>query len=252
MSARALTESQGDSLAGSDDAAVAIIGGTGALGYGLVLRLAAGGVNVSIGSRDAGRAQSAAVKLEHVLGDGSAGGATATIGHGVNAEVAGAAGIVIVTVPFAAQLRTIMEIKEALRPGQILVDATVPLETAFGGRPTHTLGVWAGSAAAQAQRAVPDGVHVVSAFHTVSAVTLSDPEAELREDVLVCGDRREDKQRVCALVERIPGLRAVDVGRLEMSRIVEQLTALMISINIRHKTHAGIQITGLKHAEKTR
>jgi NADPH-dependent F420 reductase len=86
---------------------------------------------------------------------------------------------------------------------------------------------------------------VVSGLHTVSATLLRHPDRALDEDVLVCGDDREAKRRVIALVERIDGLRAVDAGRLEMARIAESLTALLISINIRHKTHAGLRITGL-------
>jgi hypothetical protein len=92
---------------------------------------------------------------------------------------------------------------------------------------------------------VPDGVRVVSALHTVSAATLGDLDATLGEDVLVCGDAKADKQRVIALVERIDGLRGVDCGRLEAARITESLTALLIGVNIRYKTHAGIRITGL-------
>ena len=92
---------------------------------------------------------------------------------------------------------------------------------------------------------VPDGVGVVSAFHTVSAALLTDLGHELDEDVLVCGDSREDKARAAELVEQIDGLRAVDCGPLEMARIVEQLTPLIISINVRNKARAGIKITGL-------
>jgi NADPH-dependent F420 reductase len=92
---------------------------------------------------------------------------------------------------------------------------------------------------------VPSGVRVVSAFHTVSAALLADLHHDLDEDVLLCGDRREDKERVAKLVEQVPGLRAVDCGPLELARILEQFTALIISINVRHKARAGIKITGL-------
>jgi NADPH-dependent F420 reductase len=92
---------------------------------------------------------------------------------------------------------------------------------------------------------VPPGVRVVSAFHTVSASLLANLHHDLDEDVLICGDRREDKERVAKLVEQVPGLRAVDCGPLELARIVEQFTALIISINARHRTQAGIKITGL-------
>jgi NADPH-dependent F420 reductase len=96
---------------------------------------------------------------------------------------------------------------------------------------------------------VPDGVTVVAALHTVSAPVLGDPRAELDEDVLICGDRRADKARVARLVELIPGLRAVNAGVLEMARIVEQLTPMLISVNSRYKAHAGIRLTGLPDAD---
>jgi NADPH-dependent F420 reductase len=85
----------------------------------------------------------------------------------------------------------------------------------------------------------------VSAFHTVSAPALTDLDHTLDEDVLLCGDSREAKDELAALVRRIDGLRPVDCGPLETARIVEQLTALIISINVRNKVRAGIKITGL-------
>ena len=91
-------------------------------------------------------------------------------------------------VPFRAQSENLTNLKEALEPGQILVDATVPLAAAVSGKATRLLGVPQGSAAQQAQEMVPDGVTVVSALHTVSAAALGDLDAELDEDVLVCGD----------------------------------------------------------------
>ena len=121
----------------------------------------------------------------------------------------------------------------------------MPLAAAVSGKATRSLGVWQGSAAQQAQEMVPDGVTVVSALHTVGAPTLADLDAELDEDVLVCGDRKADKARVARLIELIPGLRAVNAGPLEMARIVEQLTPMLISVNIRYKAHAGIRLTGL-------
>src|SRR4029077_10698561 len=110
-------------------------------------------------------------------------------------------------------------------------------------------GVWQGSAAQQAQEMVPDGVTVVAALHTVGAPTLADSEAALDEDVLVCGDKKADKARVARLIELIPGLRAVNAGPLEMARIVEQLTPMLISVNVRYKAHAGSKITGRPEAD---
>ncbi|MBV8430085.1 MAG: NADPH-dependent F420 reductase, partial [Solirubrobacterales bacterium] len=162
-----------------------------------------------------------------------------------NEEAVKGAEIVILSVPFRNQAENLANLKQTLSEGQLLVDATVPLAAAFGGKATRTLGVWQGSAAQQAQEMAPPGVRIVSAFHTVSAAHLSDLDYELDEDVLICGDRAEDKAEVAALVERIAGLRPVDCGRLEMARITEQLTALIISVNVVNKAKAGIKITGL-------
>ena len=153
--------------------------------------------------------------------------------------------MVFLAVPFAGQAATLKALSETMRAGQLLVDATVPLAPAVGGRPTRVVGVWQGSAAQQAQELVPEGVRVVSALHTVSAATLGDLAQELDEDVLVCGDRREDKRRVADLIHLIPGLRCVDAGKLESARIVESLTALLIGVNGRYKTHAGVRVTNL-------
>jgi 8-hydroxy-5-deazaflavin:NADPH oxidoreductase len=218
---------------------VCIVGGTGALGFGLALRFARAGVPIVIGSRDGARAHEAAGRAaERVPG--------ATFSGFENAAAVERAELVILSVPFRSQSETLTNLKQALREHHLVIDATVPLAAAVSGKATRTLGVWQGSAAQQAQEMVPDGVRVVSAFHTVSAALLTDLDHELDEDVLVCGNHRGDKERVADLVNRIDGLRTVDCGPLEMARIVEQLTALIISINIRNKTRAGIRITGLK------
>jgi NADPH-dependent F420 reductase len=219
-------------------APICIVGATGALGFGLAVRLGRAGVPVVIGSRDAERARQAAEKAQQQIPDGTFSGTD-------NAEAVLGAEVVILSVPFRSQSETLTNLKNALREGQLLIDATVPLAAAVSGKATRTLGVWQGSAAQQAQEMVPEGVRVVSAFHTVSAALLTDLDHELDEDVLVCGNRREDKARVAELVDRIDGLRAVDCGPLEMARIVEQFTPLLISINLRNKVRAGIKITGL-------
>jgi NADPH-dependent F420 reductase len=220
---------------------VCIVGATGALGFGLAVRLGREGVPVVIGSRDADRAREAVAKAQDRVPHGTFTGAE-------NAEAVKGAEIVILSVPFRSQSETMTNLKQALTPEQLLVDATVPLAAAVSGKATRTLGVWQGSAAQQAQEMAPEGVRVVSAFHTVSAALLTDLEHELDEDVLICGNRREDKTKLTELVNRIPGLRGVDCGPLEMARIVEQLTPLLISINVRNKVRAGIKITGLGSA----
>jgi NADPH-dependent F420 reductase len=213
-------------------------GGPSALGFGLALRLAGAGVAVTIGSRDVGRADEAAARALVAVPDGRVVGME-------NAAAAAASELVVLSVPFRSHHETLTHIAEAMRDGQLLIDATVPLAAAVGGKPTRMLGVWQGSAAEQAQELVPDGVSVVAALHTVSAAALGDHHHPLDEDVLLVGDKRADKARVAALLERIDGLRCVDAGRLEMARITESLTALLIAVNIRHKAHAGIRLTGL-------
>jgi 8-hydroxy-5-deazaflavin:NADPH oxidoreductase len=217
---------------------VCIVGGTGALGFGLALRIGLAGIPVIIGSRDEHRAQESA---RHASARVPAGIYTGLANHDAvqNAE------IVILSVPFRTQSETLTNLKHVLTPEHLLVDATVPLAAAVSGKATRTLGVWQGSAAQQAEEMASEGVRVVSAFHTVSAALLDDLDHELDEDVLICGDRKEDKAKLAELIDSIDGLRPVDCGRLEMARIVEQLTALIISINVRNKVRAGIKITGL-------
>lgn len=223
---------------------VAVIGGTGALGFGLSLRWAIAGVPVLIGSRDAGRAAEAATRAAE--GARRAGATDPRVEGLQNEEAAAGANTVVLAVPFRNQSENLANLRSALQPQTVLVDATVPLAAAFGGRATRTIGVWQGSAAQQAEEMVPRGVTVVSALHTVSAAALSDPSVQMDEDVLMAGDDRKSKDDVADLIRRIPGLRPVDCGDLERARILEQITALLISINARHKTkHSGIRITGL-------
>jgi 8-hydroxy-5-deazaflavin:NADPH oxidoreductase len=217
---------------------IPIIGGTGAFGWGLAMRWARAGLHVVIGSRREERAREAAERISRLAPEGQVEGAT-------NEEAAGRGRIVILTVPFRAQSENLNNLRRALQPGQLLVDCTAPLAAAVGGRATRSLGVWQGSAAQQAQEMVPDGVIVVAALHTLSAPRLGDPDATIDEDVLICGERRADKTRVAELVETIPGLRAVNAGTLDMARIVEQLTPMLISINARYESHAGLRITNL-------
>ena len=217
---------------------IPIVGGTGALGFGLALRLAAAGRAVVIGSRDAGRAEEAAARVRDQVPGARVEGAE-------NPEAATRGPIVFLAVPFRAQSENLTNLKGALTEGQILVDATVPLAAAVSGKATRLLGVPQGSAAEQAQEMVPEGVTVVSALHTVSASTLGTLDAELDEDVLVTGDTKEAKRRVAELIALIPGLRPVNAGSLETARLVEGLTPLLISVNIRNKAHAGVKLTGL-------
>jgi NADPH-dependent F420 reductase len=214
-----------------------VIGASGPLGSALAGRLARAGLPIVVGSRDELRARETAERITASAGD------AAEVTGFANADAAHRAEVVFLTVP--GQAATLRTLREALREGQLLVDATVPLAAAVGGRATRVVGVWQGSAAQQAQELVPQGVRVVAALHTVSAETLGDLDRPLDEDVLICGDSREDKARVAELIARVPGLRCVDCGRLEMARVAESITALLIGVNGRYETHAGVKLTGL-------
>ena len=173
---------------------VSIIGASGALGFGLAVRLARAGSQVVLGSRDPQRAGETVVRARAAVPDG-------TFECALNAEAAAASELVILAVPFRNQAETLHNLRDALRPGQIVIDATVPLAAAIGGKATRTVGVWQGSAAQQAQEMVPEGVTVVSALHTIGAASLRDLDRALDEDVLLAGDRRADKARVAALLD---------------------------------------------------
>jgi 8-hydroxy-5-deazaflavin:NADPH oxidoreductase len=229
------------SSAESEKTPVAIVGASGALGFGLAVRLGHAGVPVVIGSREQTRALQAVRRAQEIVPDGLFSGAQ-------NAQAATDARMLILSVPFANQSETLASLKSVLQPGQLVIDASVPLAATLSGKATRMLGIWQGSAAQQAQELLPEGVRVVSALHTVSAASLSDLDHELAEDVLICGDDRADKQAAALLIERIAGLRCVDCGPLEMARITESLTALLISVNVRYKTHAGVRLTGLPDA----
>jgi NADPH-dependent F420 reductase len=222
---------------------VTLIGGTGDLGFGLAVRWAMAGVSVVIGSRDASKAQQAVDRVRKAVRE--AGGAPGELAGFENTEAAAQGSVVVLAVPFAVQTATLEQIRGALKDC-IFVDTTVPLATAVGGRPTRLLGVWQGSSAEQAREVIPEAVSVVSAFHNLSAHALEELGTALDADVLLCGDDAGAKRRLTALVNRIAGLRAVDAGRLEMSRSVEAITSLLISINKQNQVaHAGIRITGL-------
>jgi len=217
---------------------IAIIGGTGPAGMGLGLRWARAGETIIIGSRELRRAEQAAAAIQLRVGP------QANVSGMENSAACAAADILALTVPFASQATLLKQLKPAITAGSILIDATVPLATAIGGRASRMLGVWEGSAAEQAAELVPDEVSVVAAFHNLSAELLCG-DAPLDCDVIVCSDDPDAAQLTRDLAAKIPGVRAIAGGKLENARIVEQITALLIGLNIRHKGHAGIRITGL-------
>ena len=217
---------------------IAVIGGTGPAGMGLALRWARAGETVIIGSRDAVRAQQTAETIRQRAG------ANAQVSGLENSAACAASDLLMLTVPFEGQAALLKVLKTAIRPGSILIDATVPLAASVGGRASRTLGVWQGSAAQQTAELVPKGVSVVAAFQNVSADVLnSDNDVDC--DVIVCSDDPQAIEVAMELAAKIPRVRAINGGKLENARIVEQITALLIGLNIRHKGHSGVRITGL-------
>jgi 8-hydroxy-5-deazaflavin:NADPH oxidoreductase len=217
---------------------IAVIGGTGPAGMGLALRWARAGETIIIGSRNEERAQQTAAAIQRRAGP------EANVSGMENSVACAAADILMLTVPFEGQATLLKQLKPAMTAGSILIDATVPLAASVGGRASRTLGVWQGSAAQQAAELVPKEVSVVAAFHNISAEMLNG-DAPLDCDVIVCSNDADASQLTRELAAKIPGVRPIDGGPLQNARIVEQITALLIGMNIRHKGHAGIRITGL-------
>jgi hypothetical protein len=212
------------------DLTIGVLGGTGPLGKGLARRWCAAGLKVVIGSRSADRAQAVAEEL-----GASARGAD-------NHECASSADLLVVAVPWDGHADLLRSVADATA-GKVVVDVVNPL--GFDKQGPFPLDIPEGSAAQQAQILLPEA-RVVGAFHHVSAVLLNDPDVEeIRMDVLVLGEEREDTDLVRALADAVPGMRGVYAGRLRNTGQVEALTANLIAINRRYKTHAGITVTGL-------
>jgi len=218
---------------------IAVVGGTGPEGSGLALRWARAGESVVIGSRDGERAKAGAARIAEKAG------ALGSVEGVENAVAVKMCDIVVLTVPFSGQAELLKQLKPSFRQGTVLIDATVPLAAAVGGRPTRVLGVWQGSAAEQAQEMVGKNVTVAAAFHSLSSTVLSG-DVDVDCDVIVCSDDDRARQVASELAIKIPGVRAIDGGKLENARIVESMTALLITLNIRYKVHgSGWRVTGL-------
>jgi len=218
---------------------IGVLGGTGPQGKGLALRWAAVGLRVVIGSRSAERAEQAAAELAEAAGLPAG---TDVITGADNAGCASRSDIVLVAVPWDGHDALLTSLREPLA-GKIVIDCVNPL--GFDKQGPFPLDVKEGSAAQQAAALLPDST-VTAAFHHVSAVTLADLSvSEIDLDVLVLGEDRAATDQVRALAETIPGVRGVYGGRLRNAGQVEALTANLIAINRRYKTHAGIRITDL-------
>lgn len=221
---------------------VSIIGGTGDQGLGLALRFAIAGEDVVVGSRDVKKAENAVSEIKSLLGKDDMDNLTPM----TNPDAARAGDIVVLTVPLQAQMVTLKSIKDELE-GKTFVDATVPLETCLSGKPTRYVDLWEGSAVERSAEFLKEkDVKVVSAFNNISAASLTNIPEDVQCDCLISGDDPEAKKAVMELTEKIPGVKAIDCGALENTRVVEKITAMLINLNIRNKVKlAGIRITGL-------
>lgn len=214
---------------------LAFLGGTGPEGRGLALRLAAAGELAIIGSRDAGRAATAAEELLQLAPGTNISGAD-------NAQASAQADVVFLAFPYEGQRATLEQLQDALA-GKVVVDVIAPMSFQRG-QGASAVEVEAGSAAQEAQELLPDSL-VVSAFQNISAEELQQPDTVMDGDVIVCSDHAEAKNLVMSLVSKIPGLRPVDGGGLANSKYVEQITPMLVNINRIYKIHAGIKIVGI-------
>ena len=214
---------------------IGVVGGTGSEGGGLAFRWALSGHDVVIGSRLPEKAGDAAAELHRLLGSrGRVRGAS-------NREAARAGSVVVLAVPYAAQIATALEVQDCLG-GKILIDVTVPLIPPRVDRVQLPGGE---SAAVALQRRLGDGVKVVSAFQNVSAIHLKDANYAIDCDVLVCGDDAAAREIVIGLA-RDAGLRGWHAGPLANAVAAEALTSVLIALNKRYKIPAsGIRITGI-------
>jgi NADPH-dependent F420 reductase len=213
---------------------IAIIGGTGPEGRGLGLRFAMAGHQVIIGSRDAGRATEAAESLLQLRSGLPITGAA-------NAAAARDAEWVVLSVPYDG-LATTVEALALQLADKLVVSVVAPL--AFDRGRARPVAVPDGSAGQQVAGLLPTS-QVVSAFHHLSAHDLLNPAKELEGDILVCGDSDDAKRQVMALAEQVRSLRAVDIGTLDNSRYLEELTALLLGINRMHRARVTIRLLGL-------
>jgi NADPH-dependent F420 reductase len=216
-------------------ASIGVLGGTGPLGRGLVLRLVQAGFPAIVGSRDPQRAHDkvAELRAKHDVPD--------TLLRGAGNREAAAADIVVVAVPFDGVEPTVRELADALR-GKVVVSCVNRLDFDDAG-PRPVL-VDAGSAAELVAELAPQA-RVVGAFHHVPARRMRSGAGPIDMDVLVTGDDDEACTTVCDLVEAIPGMRAVRAGPLRLTRPLEELTAVLVHINRRYKAVTGVRIAGL-------
>ena len=225
---------------------ISIIGGTGPQGLGIAERLAIAGLDVIVGSRKEEKALDVVAKAKEDLSDYD----MSMVGM-ANEDAAREGDVLIITVPLAAQKPTVEGIKEFCKD-KIVMDATVPLETAIGGKPFRFIDLMEGSAAERTASILEGtGAKVICAFCNISNSHLANIPEEIDCDCLIAGDDKQAKETAAEIIDQIPGVRTIDCGILEKSRIIEKITPLLIGLNIKYKSHyGGLRITGIPALDK--
>ena len=220
---------------------VAVIGGTGPQGLGIAKRFANEGVEVIVGSRKEEKALTVVEETIEELKDYDL-----NIVGMANEDAAKAGDVLILTVPLAAQKPTLEGIKEFCTD-KLVLDATVPLETAIGGKPFRFIDLMEGSAAERTAKILDGpGAKVICAFCNISNSHLSNIPNDIDCDCLIAGDDNEAKGIATELINKLPGVRTIDTGILEKSRVIEKITPLLIGLNIKYRSHyGGLRITGI-------
>ncbi len=221
---------------------IGIIGGTGSQGLGIAKRLAIAGEDVIVGSRKEEKALKIVKETNEEIKEYNP---KELVGM-ANEDAAAAADVLILTVPLEAQSATLKTIKENAK-GKVLLDATVPLETAIGGPVSNVMHINPGSAAERSAKLLKDvDVKVVAAFNNISNSHLANLPDPIDCDCLICGDDSEAKQIAKDIIEKIPDLRVIDIGPLSKAHLIESITPLLIGMNIKFKSHyGGFRITGI-------
>ena len=221
---------------------IAVMGGTGPQGKGLAYRFARHGHPVVIGSRSAERASAVAEEVaERLAGVDDA----AEVTGAPNADACASADVVLLAVPWDGHDELVASLPLS---GKTVISCVNPL--AFDKRGAHgqVIDGGEGSAAEHAQALAPDAT-VVGAFHNVSAVLLWGEDEYLDEDVLCVGDSDDGKAVAMDLARAVTGRDGISAGKLRLARVLEPMTAVLISINRRYKVNSGIRISGLEHAD---
>lgn len=212
-----------------------IVGGTGPQGRGLAARWALAGHRVHIGSRTLEKARAAVDDVRERVGDGP------DVQAGTNDQVAEAAEIVVVSLPYEAQARALPDLAASIGD-KVVCNVVNPM--VFDELGPRAVPVEAGSAAEECQQLLPDA-RVVSGFHDVSSKRLLKVGERIDTHVLICGDDQEANHRVAHLASRIDGMWGVFCGPLRMSEYVENITPLILTINRLYRTQAGLLIDGI-------